>query len=153
MKLKSLLVLPFLFLCLLSFSQNLKSTNINYPDNVNASLTKKEKNMIEEVYKSEAKEMVYDNEEFLKDIKHLLRNRILIYEDTDPKTQKKGKLLSNVPLSNAYNKDLKRDTKFKLKKFNPLKYQLDFFAKGTYVYQVDNTNYFIQVTSQYRTFK
>ncbi|NRR91741.1 hypothetical protein HSX10_09215 [Winogradskyella undariae] len=153
MKLKSLLVLPVLFLCLLSFSQNQTHAKINYPNNVDTPLTKKEKSMIEEVYQLQAQEMVYDNESFLKDIKHLLRNRILIYEDVDPKTQKKGKLLSNVPLFKTYNKNLKRDTKFNVENFNPLKYQLDFFANGTYVYQIDNTNYFIQVTSQYRKFK
>lgn len=150
MKLKLLLLLPFMFLSAFSFSQNQKMVEINYPDNVNTPLTKEEKTMIEEVYKIEAKEMVYNNKAFLKDIKHLLRNRILIYEDADSKTQKKGKLLSDMPLFNTYNKDLKRDINFNMKNFNPLKYKLDFFSNGTYVYQIDGTNYFIQVTSQYR---
>ncbi len=94
--------------------------------------------------------MVLNNPEFLKDIKHLLRNRIEIYEEADVSKQKKTKLLSQVSLNKTYNSNLKRDLSFNRDTFNPLKYQLDFFEKGTYLYQIDNTNYFILVTSQYR---
>lgn len=160
MKLKLLLLLPLMFITISAFSQGNKvisqddkNITIDYSDNVDTSLTKKEKALIDEVYQSKAKELVYDNDKFLKDIKHLLRNRITIYEDINPKTQKKGMMLSDMPLFNAYNKDLKRDVNFNIENFNPLKYQLDFFAKGTYVYHIDNTNYFIQVTSQYRKIK
>ncbi|WP_179354625.1 hypothetical protein [Winogradskyella vidalii] len=160
MKLKSLLLLPLMFLSISTFSQGDKSipqddTNIiiDYPDNVKAPLTKNEKALIDEVYQSKAQTLVYDDAKYLKDVKHLLRNRITIYEDGNPKTQKKGMMLSDIPLFDSYNKDLKRDENFNVENFNPLKYQLDFFAKGTYVYRVDNTNYFIQVTSQYRKIK
>ncbi|WP_179005412.1 hypothetical protein [Winogradskyella forsetii] len=150
---KFLLVLPLLFFSIATFSQNKSGITIQYPENVEAPLTKEEKAMIEEVYQSKTKELVYDDEQFLKDIKHLLRNRITIYQDSNPKTQKKGMLLSDTPLFNKHNKDLKRDVDFDLKNFNPLKYELDFFANGTYVYRIDNTDYFIQVTSQHRKIK
>jgi len=145
-------ILLILTVCLITFnsqSQN-KRSSIQFPENVDAPLTKKEKTMIDEVYQSKASELIYNKKEKLEDIKHLLRNRILIYEDTNPKTQKKCKLLSEVPLLSTHNKNLKRDAKFNVSTFNPLKYQLDFFANGTYVYRIDNTNYFIQITSQYR---
>lgn len=147
------LILPLLFFSIATFSQVKSGTSIQYPENVEAPLTKKEKAMIEDVYQAKTKELVYDNEQFLKDIKHLLRNRITIYKESNPKTQKKGMLLSDAPLFNEYNKDLKRDVDFDVENFNPLKYQLDFFANGTYVYRVDDTDYFIQVTSQHRKIK
>jgi len=149
MKLKLLPLATLLFFSVFLFGQDSKTIEINYPDNVNAPLSKNERAMIDEVYKDQADSKVYNNATFLKDIKHLLRNRILIYKDENPKTQK-GMQLSQVPLFDTYNKNLKRDVDFKVDNFNPLKYQLDFFSKGTYVYKVDNTNYFIQVTSQYR---
>jgi len=150
MKFKLLLLLPLLFLSFSSFSQEKTNTKIDFPENVNAPLTSTEKEMIKEVYKSEAKSMVFDNESFLKDIKHLLRNRIVIYEENNAKGQKKCKLLSEVALFDDYNKNLERDKTFDLENFNPLKYKLDFFANGTYLYRIDGTNYFIQVTSQHR---
>lgn len=153
MKLKLLLLAPLMLVCVLTFGQDKKSISIDYPNNVEAPLTTKEKAMIDEVYQSKAKELVYDNEDFLKDIKHLLRNRITIYQDNNPKTQKYGKMLSDVPLFNEYNRNLKKEEVVDLENFNPLKYQLDFFSNGTYVYRIDNTDYFIQVTSQYRKFK
>ena len=137
-------------MCFAAFGQ--QKTAIDYPSNVDAPLSKNEKAMIKEVYQSKAIQEVFNND-FLKDIKHLLRNRILIYEENNPKAQKKTTLLSEVPLFDDYNKDLKRDKKFDVSNFNPLKYKLDFFANGTYLYRVDNTNYFIQITSQHRTFK
>lgn len=152
MKFKLLILIPIIVFGLSSYSQQQKATVIDYPENVNAPLTKTEKVMIEEVYQSEAKEKVFNNKAFLKAIKHLLRNRLLIYEELDAKKQK-GKLLSLVPLFNTYNKTIKRDNVFNRSTFNPLKYQLDFFANGTYVYHIDDTNYYIQITSQHRKFK
>lgn len=136
------------------FSQNKVNadmrSHIKYPENVNTELTSNERDMIYEVYQSEMETLVLGDKTFLKDLKHLLRNRILIYEETNVRKQKKCKLLSEIPLFNAHNKNLKYDTSYDKSSFNPLKYKLDFFGKGTYVYRIDNTNYFIQITSQYR---
>ena len=153
MKLKSLLFLTFFLIVSLSFAQRDNQILIKYPTNVEDPLTDKERDMIEEVYKSKSKTLIYDNDEQLKAIKHLLRNRILIYEESNPKFQKKTKLLSQVPLNSEYNPNIKRDTEYNKSSFNPLKYKLDFFSNGTYLYRIDGTNYFIQVTSQYRTNK
>jgi hypothetical protein len=106
--------------------------------------------MIKEVYKDQADEIVFNNPTYLKDLKNLLRNRIKIYSEDDVSKQKKCQLLSDVDLNNKYNQNIQRDTQFNEDEFNPLKYNLDFFSNGTYLYKIDNTNYFIQVTSQYR---
>jgi len=124
--------------------------SVKYHENVNTSLTDKELSQIEEVYGDMTQTLILDNPQRLKDIKHLLRNRIEIYTEDDLGKQKQTKYLSEVLLFNKYNKDLKRDAEFDLETFNPLKYSLAFFGKGTYIYRIDNTNYFIQVTSQYR---
>ncbi|WP_296317210.1 hypothetical protein [Winogradskyella sp. UBA3174] len=151
MNLKLSVLVPFLIVSILTFGQENSKIQIDYPTNVEAPLNKKETAMIKEVFQSKSKELVFNNETFLKDIKHLLRNRILIYEEVNAKAQKQTKMLSEIPLFDDHNKNLKRDSKFDISNFNPLKYKLDFFANGTYVYRIDSTNYFIQVTSQYRT--
>jgi len=153
MRFKLYVLIPLFLVAFSVSAQNKTGIEINYPENVTPELTKKEKSFIKEVYGSKAKKIVFDNDKFLKDIKHLLRNRVTIYEDANPKTQKKCKLLSQIELFDEHNKNLKRDTAFDPNDFNPLKYKLDFFANGTYVYRVDNTNYFIQVTSQHRLIK
>ena len=149
-------LLPFfLIFFFISNSQSHKNENairneISFPDNVLPPVSQKERKMIVEVFGNKADEFVFKNEEFLKDIKHLLRNRIRIFEITDEKKQKKTKLLSQVDLYLKHNKNLQRDKTFDISTFNPLKYKLDFFANGTYLYKIDNTDYFIQITSQYR---
>lgn len=145
-------------LCLLAFNLSNAQADVveqtyesvKYHENVNTSLTDKELSQIEEVYGDMTQTLILDNPQRLKDIKHLLRNRIEIYTEDDLGKQKQTKYLSEVLLFNKYNKDLKRDAEFDLETFNPLKYSLAFFGKGTYIYRIDNTNYFIQVTSQYR---
>lgn len=157
----SLLLLLLFGVMAFGFAQNLKTntliqpektdrTLIPYQDNLRAPLTKRELQMVTEVFGGETKSMVLDDAAYLNDIKNLLRNRISIQEVTEPSKQKKTKLLSQIPLNKTYNSNLTRDNNFDKGSFNPLKYQLDFFENGTYLYKVDNTNYFIQVTSQYR---
>lgn len=155
---KNCLSILSLLLCLLVF--NLSNAQIDvteqtfesvkYHENVNTSLTKKELSQIQEVYGDMTETLILDHPQRLKDIKHLLRNRIEIYTVDDLGKQKQTKYLSEVPLFTKYNQNLKRDAEFHLETFNPLKYSLAFFGKGTYIYRIDNTNYFIQVTSQYR---
>lgn len=145
-------------LCLLVFNLSNAQTDVTeqtyksvkYHENVNTSLTNKELSQIKEVYGDMTETLILNNPQRLKDIKHLLRNRIEIYTVEDLGKQKQTNYLSEILLFNKYNQNLKRDTKFDLETFNPLKYSLAFFGKGTYIYRIDNTNYFIQVTSQYR---
>ena len=123
---------------------------VSYGSNVDNALRKDELKKIKDVFGDRTNDLILSNPNYLKDIKNLLRNRIRIFEIKDVSKQKKTKLLSQVPLNTTYNPDLSRDLEFKLESFNPLKYQFDFFSKGTYLYQIDDTNYFIQISSQYR---
>ncbi|MEM6515063.1 MAG: hypothetical protein AAF688_02690 [Bacteroidota bacterium] len=159
---KFYLLLAFFFLTVLTVSSQNSIKNalaeqsendrigVVYKSNLTEPVNDSELKKIKEVFGSRADELVLNNSAYLKDLKHLLRNRILIYEMNDLSKQKKTKLLSEVPLNKTYNSGITRDVKFDIENFNPLKYQLDFFSKGTYVYQVDGTDYFIQITSQYR---
>ncbi len=154
-KVRTILMLAICFSCLslASFSQSDKivtQDGVVYQENVNDPLTDNEIKMIKEVYGDKTQEMVLSNPELLKDFKSLLRNRIKIIQISDPSKQKECKLLSEVPLNNQFNHNLKRVGFKDLESFNPLMYRLDFFAKGSYLYRIDNTDYFIQLTSQYR---
>lgn len=124
--------------------------HVKYNENVNRPLSESEMTMLIEVFSTKLDGLVLNNIDFLKDLKHLMRNRIKIFEINDVAKQKKCKLLSEVPLFNDYNKGLKRELSFNIDTFNPLKYKLDFFSNGNYLYRIDRTKYFIQITSQYR---
>ncbi|MEZ4802231.1 MAG: hypothetical protein R2797_05610 [Gelidibacter sp.] len=136
-----------------SFSQSDKTIildGIVYQANVDAPLTDKEDKMIREVYGDNTQKVVFENPQLLKDLKSLLRNRMEIIQISDPMKQKATKMLSEMPLNNQYNPNLKRSVFKDVESFNPLVYSLDFFAKGSYLYRIDNTDYFIKIISQYR---
>ena len=117
--------------------------------NLDGELTKEEKQFIDAVFGDKANKLVYNNSNFLKSLKHLLRNRISIIKVNSNSKAKKGKLLSQVPFSNDFiNQEKENFTT--IEKFNPLKYKMNFFSKGTYMYVIDNTDYVIQITSQFR---
>lgn len=121
-----------------------------YRGNVDEPLRKDELQKIRDVFGNRTQNLVLENQTYLRDIKNLLRNRIKIIEINDISKQKKATLLSEVPINKTFNPNLARDLKFKPRHFNALKYQLEFFSRGTYLYHVDHTNYFIQISSQYR---
>lgn len=123
---------------------------VTYGSNVNAALSAKEKLQLEEVYGDKLNDYVLSKPQRLKDIKHILRNRIEYKRIPNPKDQKPCPLLSEIPLFNNYVPDLKRDQLFNPETFNPLKYQLNFYARGSYMYRVDNTDYFILIKSQHQ---
>jgi len=56
--------------------------------------------------------------------------------------------LSDAPLFTLYNPHLQRDHVFDPGSFNPLKYNLEFFAPTDKVYRVDNTDYIIFIKGQ-----
>ncbi|WP_353779759.1 hypothetical protein [Winogradskyella sp. 3972H.M.0a.05] len=136
----------------ISFSQSqpkkVHSTHVNYGNNIDAPLTQKELSQITEVYGSEAEKYVLNIPQRLKDIKHILRNRVHIVEYPG-KDLSSFKKLSQVPLFNEYNKSLKRDLVVDKNNFNPLKYQFQFFSKESYKIRVDNTQYLIIINSQF----
>ena len=156
MKIKLPVLLVFglcLFLAHSSYSQTKQIkqtlTTVNYGDNVDAPLTTTEMQQLQEVYGDKLNDYVLSKPQRLKDIKHLLRNRIEIKLISNPRDQKKSVLLSEVPLFNYYQQDLTRDVSFSPQNFNPLKYLFNFYSLETHMYRVDNTNYYIIIKSQH----
>ncbi|MBR9915435.1 MAG: hypothetical protein GYB32_11510 [Algicola sp.] len=156
---KSKLFFPLMLLCALlatpsMFSQTTKISRkqktVNYKANVNNPLTANELAMITEVYGHTVKQNVLDIPQRLKDIKNILRNRVEVKNIPNPSDQKPCTLLSEVPLMDYYVSDLERDKNFNPQNFNPLKYLFQFYAYGSHMYRVDNTNYFIIIKSQYQ---
>ena len=124
--------------------------HVKYNSNVNNPLNSTELNMLKEVYGEALEKDVLSRPQRLKDIKNILRNRIEIREISNVHDQKPCPLLSEVPLFDAYVNTLKRDAYFNKSTFNPLKYNFPFNSKGTKMYKVDHTNYFIIIKSQHQ---
>ena len=122
---------------------------ITYNKNVNAPLTIIELNQLKEVYGDKLQQYVLNIPQRVNDIKNILRNRVKIITITNPKKQKGYKLLSQVSLFKAYNKNLTREV-FSAQNFNPLKYNFNFFSRGILMYSVDNTDYFVIIKSQHQ---
>ena len=122
---------------------------VNYNQNVEAPLKMAERQLLEEVYGDKLQEYVLSKPQRLKAIKDILRNRVEIKEISNPRDQKDCELLSEVSLFDYYVQDLKRDAVFNKNSFNPLKYNFEFYSRGTHMYRVDNTNYFIVIKSQH----
>jgi hypothetical protein len=120
-----------------------------YKDNVKAPLTINESAMLQEVYGENLEKEILNRPQRLKDIKNILRNRVVIL-DVTRKDLSNFKKLSEVPLFNVYNPSLKRDIVFNKTNFNPLKYDFSFYSRnGSYI-RVDNTNYVIKIKSQHQ---
>ena len=155
MKLKLLYTLVLLFTVNIlsvtaqsSKQQTLKV--INYGENIKAPLTNKELSCINEVYGDQAEILVLNRPQRVKDIKHILRNRVVIQEHPG-KDLSPYKPLSSVPLFNNYNKGLTRDSFFDANNFNVLKYSFDFYSRNENVmtYRIDNTNFLINIKPQH----
>ena len=150
----------YLFVCFfalnVSFSdaqqkRKLTSKVVVYKDNVRAPLSAKEHYFIKEVYANKFDAYVLKRPQKLKDLKNLLRNRVEIKEmPTMVAYTNKYKLLSEFGLFNYYNPELVFDKTYIKESFNVLKYNLEFFASGSMVYRIDNTNYFILIKSQHQ---
>ncbi|MCB0400331.1 MAG: hypothetical protein KDD26_12100 [Winogradskyella sp.] len=150
---KFLTIFILILLPLCSFGQE-KSNKvplkvIEFKDNVDLPLTAKERLQINEVYGKYAEKYVYSNTFRLKSIKDILRNRVVIEYISKESDKKDCQKLSEIPLLNSFVSDLERDKTFDPKNFNPLKYNFTFHSRGDTMYQVDNTNYFITIKSQY----
>ncbi|TYC12778.1 hypothetical protein ES677_07460 [Bizionia gelidisalsuginis] len=125
-------------------------TLVKYNDNVTAPLTIKERSFIKEVYADKFEEYVMNRPQKLKDLKNLLRNRVLIRDMPDLiNNPEKYTLLSETDLFNIYNSTLNFDKTYNKETFNVLKYNLQFFGRGSKVYRIDNTSYFIIIKSQH----
>ena len=151
-KLLTILTLMLLPICVFGQQKSPKQPLplAKFDKNVELPLTAKERQQILEVYGDKADKYVFSNKNRLKTIKQLLRNRVIIKKITDENEKKPCPKLSEVPLFNTYVPELERDQTFNPQDFNPLKYNFQFYSVGTYMYQVDNTNYYIIIKSQHQ---
>ena len=147
--------LLFVVLLSVSLQTNAQQKNISdikpilYNENVSEPLLDNELAMINEVYGDYAQEFVFDKPHIQNNIKNILRNRVEIWE-LNNKDLSHFKTLSSVPISNAFNDNLQRDS-FNPESFNPLKYDFNFNSRDLIkYYRVDNTNYLIVIHSQYQ---
>ncbi len=122
---------------------------VTFADNVNAPLTPTELAQITEAFGDYTAQYVLDNPRILRNIKNILRNRVVVKEVTNPKERKDCDNLSTVPLFDSFVSDIRRDDYFNPNTFNPLKYNFDFYSMSSYMYKVDNTNYYIMIKSQF----
>lgn len=102
---------------------------------------------IEEVYGSKTSSFFQTNPDLWPFFEKLLNERIAYIQEPISFNEKYTKL-SEVPLNNKYNPGLTRDGAFNIESFNPLKYQMNFYAKTTMVYRIDNTDYLIVINPQ-----
>ena len=153
-------IIIFYFSINLVFSQennNLKSVDINkkysynwvvdHPKNIQLPFTNLEIQKIEYVYGDQLKKYVLDKPSRVKDIKHILRNRVVIRNE-DVKDISNYPLLSTVSIFDVFNNSIKFPL-FNKDNFNPLIYNFNFNSKTRLIYRVDNTNYLIVIKSKF----
>ena len=118
-----------------------------YNDNVDKPLSIEERKMLEDVYADKLEDYVLSRPNRLKSVKNILRNRVEIIDM--PFEKLAGfKNLSEIPLFNSYNSNLKRDVVVNKNNFNLLKYQFDFYSRRASFIRIDNTNKVIRIKSQ-----
>lgn len=124
---------------------------VKYKDNVKAPLSTQELSFIKEVYADRLDAYVLNRPQKLKDLKNLLRNRILIKEMPElVGNTEKYKTLAEAGLFNVYNPALTFDNIYNKDTFNVLKYNLEFFGRGSRIYRISNTSFFIVILSQHQ---
>ncbi len=149
---KLLTILTLILIPLCVSGQQAKQKNplplAKYNDNVKLPLTANERAQIIEVYGESADKFVFSNPHRLKSIKHILRNRVVIKIIMDEKNKKACPKLSEVAVFDDMESEI--DKTFNPNNFNPLKYNFNFYSRAAAIYQVDNTNYYIIIKSQYQ---
>lgn len=78
---------------------------------------------------------------------NLLQNRIKI-EQMPYENGEKFTKISSLTINNKYNNALAHAPFINTESFNPLKYNMDFFAKTTKIYRIDNTNLIVVIDPQ-----
>lgn len=124
-------------------------TVVRFAENVKEHLTSKELLQIKEVYGLKTDEVILNHTQRVKDIKNILRNRVVIV-DAGNKDLSPLKKLSQVELLDGLQGSVTRDVTFDPTDFNPLKYKFNFYSRNSDMYWVDNTKYFIVIKSQYQ---
>jgi hypothetical protein len=152
MKLNILYIIVFAFSFLKGNSQivnNKSAQSIVFNKNTFSEFTPREIKMLNTVYGGMLKSEILDRPTRVLSIKEILRNRVEIVKLTDPRHHKPCPMLSEIPLFNIFNKNLKRDQPFDPLKFNPLKYNFEFHKAGFQMFRVDGSNYFIIIKPQH----
>lgn len=128
-----------LFSCVL---MNAQSKNNQYSFKENQVDT-----FIKEVYQDQAQKVVYSNAAWYKSLKKLIVERLKIVKQA-PVQGKKYPKLTEMGMLDTYNQSLKHDPVFNKNTFNPLKYNLEYFARSLKVYRIDNTDYLLMILPQ-----
>jgi hypothetical protein len=123
-------------------------TIVVFGDNVDAPITLSELAKIQAVY-GDNTEDILNRDQHIKDIKNILRNRVVVF-DAGTKDLSSLPKLSQVALFNDFVPNLTRDLSFSPENFNPLKYKFDFYSRNSEIYWVDNTAYYIEIKSQHQ---
>ena len=115
----------------------------HYPDNINIPFTNSELAKLKMAYGNQLENQILDRPVRVKDIKDILRNRVIIYQE-NIKNLSKIQLLSQVSVFTIYNDKISIPV-FDKNNFNPLLYNFNFFSKTKQIYRVDNTNFIIVI--------
>lgn len=153
MRLKLLYILLLLFAVnvFTSEAQNKKEkalTQVKFNENTNAPLTTMEMSILTEAYGESLEALVLSKSQRLKDLKHLLRNRIQIV-DAKNKEVSHFPLMSSQPTFKYYKKSFSKNILYQGLNFNPLQFNLNFYSKEATTYRIDNTNYILIIKPQH----
>lgn len=120
---------------------------VDYPDNIRLPFTNLEIQKLKYIYGDQLKKYVLDKPSRVKDIKHILRNRVGI-QNEEVKDISNYPLLSTVSIFDVFNNSIQFPL-FNKDNFNPLIYNFNFNSKTRLIYRVDNTNYLIVIKSKF----
>jgi hypothetical protein len=120
---------------------------VDYPDNIRLPFTNLEIQKLKYIYGDQLKKYVLDKPSRVKDIKHILRNRVVI-QNEEVKDISNYPLLSTISVFDVFNNSIQFPL-FDKENFNPLIYNFNFNSKTRLIYRVDNTNYLIVIKSKF----
>ena len=135
---KYLFTTVLLFLTLQCYSQNQATAN----NKTNNTVSSEQK--IYEVYGSQ---FFVGKQSLFQFYNNLLDHRIS-YKLQPPVPNEKYPTVQSMGLQNKNNTTISHPTVFDQNSFNPLYYKLDFFAKTTKKYRIDNSNYLLVISPQ-----
>ncbi|MFN4234142.1 MAG: hypothetical protein ACK4IK_04990 [Bacteroidia bacterium] len=87
------------------------------------------------------------NKSLYESFENLLSKRIKI-EEMPYRNDEKFIKISSLQILNKYNSNLKHEKFESIEKFNPLKYNMEFFSNSMKVYRIDDTNFILIINPQ-----